>query len=101
MARNRAIDRLRREANLGEKLAQLSELPSVAEASVSDNPFADDELAMIFMCCDPALPRESQVALTLKTVGGFSVNEIAAAFLAERHHAQRIEAKRPCRARHL
>jgi RNA polymerase sigma-70 factor, ECF subfamily len=83
VARNCAVDRLRREANLEEKLVQLTQLPPVGELASSDNPFADDELAMIFMCCHPALPRESQLALTLKTVGGFSVNEIAAAFLAE------------------
>jgi RNA polymerase sigma-70 factor (ECF subfamily) len=83
VARNLAVDRLRREANLAEKLAQLAQLTWVAEVTEGDNPFADDELAMIFMCCHPALPRESQLALTLKTVGAFSVNEIAAAFLAE------------------
>lgn len=83
VARNLAIDRLRREANLGEKLAQLSQLRFVPARVNGDNAFADDELAMIFMCCHPSLPRESQLALTLKTVGGFSVNEIAAAFLAE------------------
>ena len=82
VARNRAIDLLRREASLGEKLA-LMDLPDAKWDAVSDRPLADDELAMMFMCCHPALPREAQVALTLKTIGGFSVNEIAAAFLAE------------------
>jgi RNA polymerase sigma-70 factor (ECF subfamily) len=42
----------------------------------------DDELAMVFLCCHPLLPRESRVALTLKTVGGFGVAEMARAFLA-------------------
>jgi RNA polymerase sigma-70 factor (ECF subfamily) len=60
----------------------------------------DDQLAMIFACCDPALARDSQVALTLKIVCGFSVAEIARAFLtAEKTIAQRlVRAKRTLRA---
>jgi len=60
----------------------------------------DDQLRMMFACCHPALSRESQVALTLKTVGGFGTREIARAFLS--HHAtigQRlVRAKRRLRA---
>jgi len=56
----------------------------------------DDELRMIFMCCHPAIPHEARIALSLKTVGGFSVREIARAFLADdRAIAQRlVRAKR-------
>ena len=83
VARNRALDLLRRDATLDGKLEQLAgEIESVGD-SLSNGAPADDELAMIFMCCHPALARESQVALTLKTVCAFSVPEIAAAFLAE------------------
>src|SRR5262249_4425187 len=63
----------------------------------------DDELRMIFMCCHPAIPRESSVALSLKTVGGFNVREIARAFLAEDSNiAQRlVRAKRLIREQGL
>lgn len=81
VARNRAVDVLRRENNLGGKLdGYAQELESAVQPQFVSQ---DDELAMIFMCCHPVLPRESQIAFTLKTVGGFSVPEIAAAFLAE------------------
>jgi RNA polymerase sigma-70 factor (ECF subfamily) len=83
VARNRALDLLRRDANLEQKLVQFAgQFPGAASPDDAQAR-VDDELAMIFMCCHPALPRESQVALTLKTVCAFSVNEIAAAFLAE------------------
>jgi RNA polymerase sigma-70 factor (ECF subfamily) len=83
VARNRALDLLRRESSLAEKLAALP-VSEIDQHSIDGgDPFADDELAMVFMCCHPALPREAQLALTLKTVCAFSVNEIAAAFLAE------------------
>jgi RNA polymerase sigma factor (sigma-70 family) len=82
VARNRALDLLRRDANLSQKLAQFS--GDFRDSTAPEgHARVDDELAMIFMCCHPMLPRESQVALTLKTVCAFSVNEIAAAFLAE------------------
>src|SRR5688572_2363229 len=82
VARNRALDLLRRESSLAQKLAALPiEVGSLSDSS--NDVLADDELAMVFMCCHPALPREAQVALTLKTVCAFSVTEIAAAFLAE------------------
>ena len=102
VARNRALDLLRRESSLTQKLAALPiEVGSVSDAS--NDVLADDELAMVFMCCHPALPREAQVALTLKTVCAFSVNEIAAAFLAEPPTiAQRIvRAKRTIAERHI
>jgi RNA polymerase sigma-70 factor, ECF subfamily len=96
VARNRAVDLLRREASLRGKLdgfdGWLGESPPAPA-------LGDDELAMIFMCCHPSLPPAARVALTLKTVGGFSVEEIAAAFLAEGDAiAQRlVRAKRQIR----
>jgi RNA polymerase sigma-70 factor (ECF subfamily) len=94
-ARNRAIDLLRRESNLQGKLAAWD--PVAAHASRAGQ--MDDELAMIFLCCHPALSRSARVALTLKSVGGFGVTEIARAFLAEPDTvAQRlVRAKRTLR----
>jgi RNA polymerase sigma-70 factor (ECF subfamily) len=82
VARNRALDRLRREnvfLGKAEALAALSE--SVSEPAGAGG-LGDDELIMMFMCCHPALPAPARIALTLKLVSGFSVDEIAAAFLA-------------------
>lgn len=89
VARNRALDQLRRDA----KKVEL--LESALEARTTPALFAhelrDDQLRMMLMCCHPAIPRESRVALTLKTVGGFSVDEIARAFLTKKEAiAQRI-----------
>jgi RNA polymerase sigma-70 factor (ECF subfamily) len=82
VARRRAIDRLRRDARYREKLAQL-ELP--------EEQAPDDRLRLIFTCCHPALSRESQVALTLRTVCGLTTEEIANAFVAsESTVAQRL-----------
>ena len=80
VARNRAVDFLRREASLRGKLDGFDGWPEEAPPAPA---LGDDELAMMFMCCHPSLPPAARVALTLKTVGGFSVDEIAAAFLAE------------------
>ncbi|MDX2221280.1 MAG: sigma-70 family RNA polymerase sigma factor [Rhodospirillaceae bacterium] len=82
VARNAARDRLRRAetgAEMYAELARLNEAPPEPPADAS----VDDELAMMFMCCHPDLPHAARVALTLKTVGGLSVDEIAAAFLVE------------------
>lgn len=80
-ARNRALDLLRREGRFADALAPA--LAAEGEAFEAQGGAAgDDELAMVFMCCHPALPRAGRVALTLKTVGGFGVEEIAAALLA-------------------
>ena len=96
VARNRAVDLLRREASLRGKLDGFD---GWLEKSPPAPALGDDELAMIFMCCHPSLPPAARVALTLKTVGGFSVEEIAAAFLAESEAiAQRlVRAKRQIR----
>jgi RNA polymerase sigma-70 factor (ECF subfamily) len=84
VARNRALDLLRREASLRGKLEGLVEACGEPPLALAQTPaLGDDELAMMFMCCHPSLPPPARVALTLKTVGGFSVEEIAAAFLAE------------------
>ncbi|MGH3071581.1 MAG: RNA polymerase sigma factor, partial [Gaiellaceae bacterium] len=98
-ARNRAIDRLRRErtfARKAELLARLEALPA-EEDDVSSIP--DDRLALVFTCCHPALAAESRVALTLREVAGLTTTEIARAFLvAEPAMAQRlVRAKRKIR----
>ena len=99
-ARNRAIDRIRREKVFQQKaelIGRLQELP-VEEDDVSAIP--DDRLALVFTCCHPALASESRVALTLREVGGLTTTEIAHAFLvAEPAMAQRlVRAKRKIRA---
>jgi RNA polymerase sigma-70 factor (ECF subfamily) len=86
VARRRAIDRIRRDARFREKLAQLEAPPS---QSFRDEP--DDRLRLVFTCCHPALSREAQVALTLRTVIGLPTPQIARAFLTtEATIAQRI-----------
>lgn len=83
VAKNRAIDRIRREARLAEKEAELRRSFDLAAREAAQDPLADDQLSLIFLCCHPELPPETQIALTLKTVAGFSVPEIARAFLAQ------------------
>jgi RNA polymerase sigma-70 factor (ECF subfamily) len=83
-ARRKGLDRLRREARYREKLVELEE-------STMGNPIDDDRLRLIFTCCHPALSREAQLALTLRSVIGFTTAEIARAFLtSEGTVAQRI-----------
>jgi RNA polymerase sigma-70 factor (ECF subfamily) len=79
VAHHRALDVLRSRARRRRKER---ELPAELAAPLSDRDTEDDQLAMIFACCHPALPPEAQLALTLKAVGGFGVEEIARAFLA-------------------
>jgi RNA polymerase sigma-70 factor (ECF subfamily) len=101
VARNRALDLLRRDASLASKVGQLElalphiGIPAAANAGVE----MDDQLALILMCCHPALPVEYQIALTLKTACGFSTAEIARAFLTPQTTiAQRlVRAKRQIR----
>jgi RNA polymerase sigma-70 factor (ECF subfamily) len=89
-ARNRAIDRLRREAARADKYAQAALLHADAEP-VEEGAVPDERLRLIFTCCHPALARASQVALTLRLLGGLTTAEIASAFLvAEPTMAQRI-----------
>jgi RNA polymerase sigma-70 factor (ECF subfamily) len=96
VARNKAIDRLRREKTYTVKreiLEGLERLEPDAEVIVPDNRPAlpDDRLRLVFTCCHPALAPEARVALTLRTLGGLSTSEIAAAFLtSESTMAQRL-----------
>lgn len=91
-ARRKAIDRLRRARAGQEKLALLAATAAAPIPGACPEEHADDELlGMIFACCHPALPRESQIALTLRAVCGLSTAEIAAAFLvAEPAMTQRL-----------
>src|SRR5918992_2364487 len=92
-ARRRALDLLRRDARYRERMAQLT-----AEAREMDRPIetggpmgADDRLRLIFTCCHPALSREAQVALTLRTIGGLETAAVARAFIVpEATMAQRL-----------
>ena len=107
VARNRARDHLRRRRRLHSKIEALAREGdgALVEPPPEDDPaiIADDRLRLIFTCCHPALAPESQVALTLRLVGGLSTGEIARAFLvSEPTIAQRIvRAKRAIRARRL
>src|SRR5213592_3630334 len=108
VAHNVAIDALRRDKIFGNKTETIvGELTRSAGHAPDDTgvgeQFRDDELRMIFMCCHPALSRDASVALSLKIIGGFSVREIARAFLAdEAAVAQRlVRAKRQIRDQRL
>ncbi|HEV3484018.1 MAG TPA: sigma-70 family RNA polymerase sigma factor, partial [Vicinamibacterales bacterium] len=108
VAHNIAIDAVRRDAAFGGRREAIVAALTSSAASVPTDPdveeqLRDDELRMIFMCCHPALSREASVALSLKTVGGFGVREIARAFLAdEAAIAQRLlRAKRQIRVEQL
>ena len=79
-ARNRAIDRLRREAARDSKLAQAALLHAHEERD-EEGPVRDDRLRLIFTCCHPALGTAARVALTLRLLGGLTTAEIAHAFL--------------------
>jgi RNA polymerase sigma-70 factor, ECF subfamily len=86
-ARNRAIDRIRRDAKLAEK-TKLLEAQRGLEATmegpeVEQTSFPDERLELIFTCCHPALALEAEVALTLRALGGLTTEEIARAFLVE------------------
>jgi len=100
-ARRRAIDRLRRDARFRERLTQLGEEAEEMERPIATGgPLAaDDRLRLLFTCCHPALSREAQVALTLRTVGGLDSAQVARAFLVpEATVAQRlVRAKRKIR----
>jgi RNA polymerase sigma-70 factor, ECF subfamily len=88
VAKNKALDRLRRAANEARKLEQVA---IMNELEVDDVELTDDRLRLIFTCCHPALPLEARVALTLRTVAGLTTPEIASAFLVpEPTMAQRL-----------
>ena len=98
-ARNRATDRIRRDRVLAAKLGLLAAEDRV-EAPMAMSTFPDERLELIFTCCHPALAVEAQVALTLRTLGGLSTDEISRAFLVpERTMSQRLlRAKRKIKA---
>ena len=79
-ARNRAIDRIRRDKTLDAK-RHLLDAPGTFDDAVDETTFPDERLELIFTCCHPALATEAQVALTLRTLGGLTTTEIAHAFL--------------------
>jgi RNA polymerase sigma factor (sigma-70 family) len=96
VAKNRALDLLRRDINLARKEEEIRGWTAALTSVERDDEALDDQLRMIFICCQPAVPRDARVALTLKIVGGFGVPEIARAYLAkEATIAQRlVRAKR-------
>ncbi len=100
-AKNRAINRLRREASREDRHIQAAVLQSLTEPhdDGEEGPVDDDRLRLIFTCCHPALAQEAQVALTLRLLGGLTTPEIARAFLVpEATMAQRlVRAKRKIR----
>ena len=98
-ARNRAIDRIRRDRSLQAKYRLLELGEPVQEDDMAQTAFPDERLELIFTCCHPALSNEAQVALTLRTLGGLTTAEIAHAFLVgEATMAQRlVRAKRKIR----
>jgi RNA polymerase sigma-70 factor (ECF subfamily) len=100
-ARNRAVNRIRRDRTLAAKahllrVQEAAEDPMDAMDAMDATTFPDERLELIFMCCHPALSVEAQVALTLRTLGGLTTDEIARAFLVpEPTMAQRlVRAKR-------
>ena len=98
-ARNRAINRIRRDRTLAAK-THLLQVPETAEDTMEGTTFPDERLELIFTCCHPALAIDAQVALTLRTLGGLTTGEIARAFLVpEPTMAQRlVRAKRKIKA---
>jgi RNA polymerase sigma-70 factor, ECF subfamily len=103
VARNRALDRLRRGSTEAAKLRQVAALrptdggpPAGGGDGGNDGEFPDDRLRLIFTCCHPALPLDARVALTLRTLAGLTTAEIARAFLVP----EPTMAKRLVRAKH-
>lgn len=89
-ARNRAINRIRRDRTLAAK-TRLLPLPEATQDTMDATTFPDERLELVFTCCHPALATDAQVALTLRTLGGLATGEIARAFLvAEPTMAQRL-----------
>src|SRR5271155_5657092 len=90
-ARNRAIDRIRRDRTLAIKYRLLEAPHASEEEDMQETAFPDERLELIFTCCHPALAIDAQVALTLRTLGGLGTDEIARAFLvSEPTMAQRL-----------
>jgi RNA polymerase sigma-70 factor, ECF subfamily len=95
-ARNRAIDRIRRDRTLAEKTRLLAVADAMEDSVVDETEIPDERLELIFTCCHPALALDAQVALTLRTLGGLTTGEIARAFLVP----EPTMAKRLVRAKH-
>ena len=102
-ARNRAIDRLRRESTREDRHAQAVALHAATDPEPVEEPVSDDRLRLIFTCCHPALDAAARVALTLRLLGGLQTPEIARAFLVpEPTMAQRlVRAKRKIKAANI
>jgi RNA polymerase sigma-70 factor, ECF subfamily len=102
-ARNRAIDRLRREATRHDRHVQANAVRPQDDSPAEVGPVKDDRLRLIFTCCHPALASSSQVALTLRLLGGLQTDEIARAFLVpEATMAQRlVRAKKKIKAANI
>jgi RNA polymerase sigma-70 factor (ECF subfamily) len=98
-ARNRAIDRIRRDRTLAEK-TRLLVVPEAVEDAMDETTIPDERLELVFTCCHPALELDAQVALTLRALGGLRTDEIARAFLvSEETMAKRLgRAKRKIKA---
>ena len=98
-ARNRAIDRIRRDRALAAK-TRLLDTPEAVEDDMDETEISDERLELVFTCCHPALALDAQVALTLRTLGGLTTEEIARAFLVpEATMAKRLlRAKRKIKA---
>jgi RNA polymerase sigma-70 factor (ECF subfamily) len=98
-ARNRAIDRIRRDRTLAAK-TRLLDRPEAVEDTMDETIIPDERLELVFTCCHPALALDAQVALTLRTLGGLTTEEIARAFLVpEPTMAKRlVRAKKKIRA---
>jgi RNA polymerase sigma-70 factor, ECF subfamily len=94
-ARNRAIDRIRRDRTLAAK-TRLLDPPEPYEHEMDETTIPDERLELVFTCCHPALDLDAQVALTLRTLGGLTTEEIARAFLVP----EATMAKRLVRAKH-
>jgi RNA polymerase sigma-70 factor, ECF subfamily len=98
-ARNRAVDRIRRDRTLAAK-TRLLDVAEAVEDTVDETTIPDERLELVFTCCHPALSLDAQVALTLRTLGGLETEEIARAFLVpEATMAKRlVRAKRKIKA---
>lgn len=96
VARNRALDRLRRQANHARKLEAMAENQNSDPEPPLDGPIGDERLRLMFTCCHPVLPLDARVALTLRALGGLTTAEIARAFLV----SEQTMAKRLVRAKH-
>ena len=98
-ARNRAVDRVRRDRTLAAK-TRLLDVPVATEDEMDETTIPDERLELLFTCCHPALALDAQVALTLRALGGLATDEIARAFLVpEETMAKRlVRAKRKIKA---